>query len=389
MVAYAKKWELQLDFDGNPQISLLLSCTGHRYTQNSRSARIFLLPPLPGRSSSSACHLVPSSAITRSYGEMATTFDEAVSAFLRNPVSERYSVASKQQLSAVRDQCAADLSTTCASIPVSGYDLAAMTLPSPAGKGPCKLGGHHHEHATDSHHDHTDHADHVGGHHEKHHRGRRLQGRPEYAGGERDDRAEEGKNREEKVGDRHDRGAARDHVIDPRRRDEMRFIAFGFGPQGDSCMVNSLESLSPNCRGAMLDLQDLQHRYWQDSQPRPGWDHDGDHPHFPVFLIVGLALLAISLALCVFRCLGLRSRRSVVKEQTRNLVIAIGSNVALKSHVEMSTGLPVPDLLQRSSFFSWAPTPTQTYTAAVHDATPSAPPMRNVEPAAGTRVVVV
>jgi hypothetical protein len=294
-------------------------------------------------------------------------FDQALTYFLRNPLMDRFTSLSKAHLNDINTQCSIDYKQYCSTIPSSQYDLTntLSTNQYDNEHKPChKLRGllgfshHHHQQRSLTSLSNQHYDDHHDGHHDHDHR-----------------------NEDGHHDHPHDH-SSRDPRVPIERIQDLSQLALGYGPYGDKCLTQSFQSLSSPCQFSLLNLQDLQHQYWDETTPL--WDNEHDfhhHPHFGGLFIV-LTVLLTSL-FCCFRCCQIRSRSNLIKEQSKAIITAIQTNPALKTTVENATGLSVPNIHNNhniSSFFNpifAPPAPIFTRPTPIYNG-PTAPPMERI-----------
>lgn len=102
--------------------------------------------------------------------------------------------------------------------------------------------------------------------------------------------------------------------------------ALGFGAQGDLCMYQQLEQLSPPCVSAVADVYALRQSYWAEAEGH-GHHHCGG----------GLVLIGLLLLFLGARFISRKRRQAV-----QGLLVGLEADPALKAKVEESLGIQVP-----------------------------------------------
>lgn len=119
---------------------------------------------------------------------------------------------------------------------------------------------------------------------------------------------------------------SQDYII----KDEEEFpLALGFGSEGDMCMLDNFERLSPSCQDSIDDLTMMIDDFDMD-------DEEGC-PVMPFVLILLVFILAV-------RCIA-RRRMVERRDSIQTTLAAIHASPELKAKVEAASGMPLPPTL--------------------------------------------
>lgn len=116
--------------------------------------------------------------------------------------------------------------------------------------------------------------------------------------------------------------------------DNMFAGAIGFGAEGDLCMYQNLDALSPPCQQAVADLYQLREQFWLEDQVAQG---PPPPPHHHPFLLL-LPVLLLGGALLFKR------RRQLAKAKQINSFLSSlhGGDASLKAAVEQQAKMSIP-----------------------------------------------
>lgn len=116
--------------------------------------------------------------------------------------------------------------------------------------------------------------------------------------------------------------------------------ATGFGAEGDFCMMQNADKLSPECHDAIGALYEIRQDYWLETQtplPPAHWHHR----HHSVFFPIVLLLLA---GLGLRKIIMVRSKCAERKQKITKIFDAIKANPQLKAAVEAEAGIEIPEI---------------------------------------------